>query len=265
MIQQGEFSTHVRRGEHVTKRAHTHHPAGTRFLANLTSIGAHGMRAYLDLLQTSGVILPPELLLAAESPLTVRHRWVPGPTLLDTAETASESFVAAVARIGRWVQRLDSVDARIDTNLANFCLADDQPVLVDVLPPLIPSLRPEPRNLFDQLFSALCFDSPIILDALIGYAIRAALRKPDPSAAAALLPVGHELVSCGCDARGFAASWFRARRELACRAAAGEVDLACLEEFFALTSVLRFRQLSEHGRRLCIEQVARRTEEEGLC
>lgn len=265
MIQQGEFSTHVRRGDYVTKRAHAHHPAGANFMTALMSTGAQGMRSYLGLLHTAEVTLPPELLLVADHPLTIRHRWVSGPTLLNTTHIDSELFTAAIVQIGRWVQQLDSVDARIDTNLANFCLDEDQLVLVDVLPPLIPSLRPEPDNLFDQLFSALCFDSSVTLDALIGYAIRASFRHSDPFLAGQLLEVGHKLGSCGRDTEEFPASWFCARRKLAFRTVAGEVDRRCLEDFFALTSVLRFRQLTEYARRLRIDQVARYIEEMGLC
>ncbi|MCI2422142.1 hypothetical protein MOQ72_32400 [Saccharopolyspora sp. K220] len=257
----GEFSTHRRDGDHVTKRLNGRHPAGNRFVTAMTTTGAAGMQCYLHVLRSAHVRLPSCLRLVAAEPLTVRHRWVAGPTLLDAPnETDPATFAAAIAQIGRWVRDLDGTDARIDTNLANFCLEDDQLVLVDVLPPLIPSLRPAPESLFDELFGALCFDTPVILDALVGYALRTLLRTADPSAAQELLPFSYEFPTNIAD-EGFPAAWFRARRGLAVRAAMGEAAVEEVQDFFALTSVLGFRQLDEAGRRLRIDQVARRIRE----
>lgn len=256
----GEFSTHRREGEHVIKQLNGHHPAGHRFATAMARAGATGMRSYLHSLRSAQVRLPSELSLVSAGPLTVRHRWVPGPTLLDAiGETAPVVIATAVARIAGWVRALDGTDARIDTNLANFCLVHDRPILVDVLPPLIPSLRPVPTNLFDELFAALCFDTPVILDALIGYALRTLLRATGPAAAAELLPAAREIPTS--PSSGFPAEWFRARRGLAERAALHDAALEEVQDFFELTSVLRFRQLDEPGRRLRIDHVAQRIRE----
>jgi hypothetical protein len=256
----GEFSTHRREGDDVIKQLNGCHPSGHRFATAMARAGATGMRSYLHSLRSAQVRLPGKLCLVCAGPLTVRHRWVPGPTLLDAiGETAPAVFATAVARIARWVRDLDPTDARIDTNLANFCLVGDQPVLIDVLPPLIPSLCPSPATLFDELFAALCFDTQVILDALIGYALRTLLRAKDSAAARELLPVADEFpASVDC---GFPAEWFRARRSLAERAALGDAVPDEVQDFFALTSVLEFRQLDELGRRLRVSRVAQHIRE----
>lgn len=261
MSHQGEFSTHRREGSHVTKQATETHPAGSGFVAAMASTGHAGMRAYLHALRSTGVRLADDLRLVSTRPLAIRHRWMTGATLIDlTSTTSPTTFATAITEIAHWVRDLDDTDARIDTNLANFCLEAGRPVLIDVLPPLIPSLRPTPMTLFDELFAALCFDTPVILDALIGYALRQLLRIT-PAAAQALLPLDAEFPAGQLDA-GFPALWFRARRILAIRAANGEADVARAQDFFALTSVLGFKQLSESGRKERIDTVARRLQEQ---
>ncbi|MEY7974497.1 hypothetical protein AB8O38_21125 [Saccharomonospora xinjiangensis] len=194
--------------------------------------------------------------------MTIRHRWVPGPNLLDAANhTEPASFAAAVAEIAHWIRALDGSDARLDANLANFCLTDDRPVLVDVLPPLIPSLRPKPVNLFDELFAVLCFDTPVLLDAFLGYALRACLHTPNRTPARGLLPVVRDFAADDDADAGFPATWFRVRLQLAASAACGEVAVESVHDFFSLTSVLGFGQLSEHARRHRIDAVARRIQE----
>ncbi|WP_406690383.1 hypothetical protein REH65_31445 [Saccharopolyspora sp. ID03-671] len=257
---QGEFSTHRRAGTDVTKFANGSHPAGGRFVDAMTSTGAAGMHSYLDSLQSAGVRLADDLHVVSSRPLTVRHRWMPGPTLLDdSSQSDPTAFAEAIAEIGHWVCALEGTDARIDTNLANFCLENGRPVLVDVLPPLVPSVCPTPVTRFEELFDVLCFDTPVVLDALISYALRA-LLSAHPDAARALLPV-HEEIPTGAPDPGFPALWFHARRALAVRAAKGEVDVASVHEFFALTSVLGFKQLDEFHRYQRIRSVARRLRE----
>jgi hypothetical protein len=120
-------------------------------------------------------------------------------------------------------------------------------VLVDVLPPLIPSVRPKPSNCFDVLFTAWCFDTTAILDALIGYAARALLRS------FASLAVGQrDNLACQVPQEAaepveapIPASWFRARVLLAMRALPGTLSLASVQDFFAMTSVRAFRDLTE--------------------
>jgi hypothetical protein len=145
----------------------------------------------------------------------------------------------------------------LDTNLANFCLAGDRVVLVDVLPPLIPSVRPEPSDLFDELFNALCFDTRVILDALIGYAARALLHSGASVAAGRREDLARQVPQevAGPVKASFPASWFRARVVLALRALAGQVEPASIHDFFALTSVRAFRDLPETGRTHRIRQV----------
>lgn len=166
-------------------------------------------------------------------------------------------FVGAVAEIARCVHALGDTDARLDTNLANFCLADGQVVLVDVLPPLVPSARPEPSSLFEVLFSALCFDTAVIHDALIGYATRALLRSVAGGAARQRGRLARQIWPAGAEPAGwsFPASWFRARAALALRALGGEVAPEIAHEFFALTSVRVFRELPEARRAQRIYEV----------
>lgn len=183
MNDQGDFAAHHRDGEHVIKVLDVQHPAGARFVAAALGAGRAGMETYLATLRAAGVALPPDLEVVSTEPMAIRHRWVTGPVLLDHACVDPSRFVGAVAEIAGWVDALADTDARLDTNLANFCLADERTVLVDVLPPLIPSRRPEPSNLFEVLFTALCFDTAMIRDALIGYAARALLRTSPEMAA----------------------------------------------------------------------------------
>jgi hypothetical protein len=199
----------------------------------------------------------PDLVVLAKNPLAVRHRWVAGPTLPDVASTP-ELFVGAVREIGQWVRDLEPADARIDTNLANFCLVDRHLVLVDVLPPLIPSRRPRPSNQFEELFYALCFDTEIILAALVGYAARVLLRAGVPEGAARFLKVGHELSPPAASYLGGSVLdvWFHARAALALRALAGDVGVDAAHAFFALTSVRAFRDLDEQQRTRRVEQVS---------
>lgn len=250
----GEFSTHDRHGDYVTKRLTGRHPAGECFVTAVTRVGAAGMRSYLDQLRLVPVRLPDDLHVVAAEPLTVQHRWVAGPNLLDTATTNPTAFTQAVEDIVGWVENLDHTDARIDTNLANFCLTDDGPVLVDVLPPLLPSLRPEATTLFDELFQALCFDTTVILNALVGYALRALLRTANPSAAQRLLPIVDQLPDPA--SHEFPAMWYRGRRTLAVQAVHGQADPVLVHELFAMTSVLGFRQLDEPARQERIKHVA---------
>lgn len=258
----GEFSTHTRDGKNVFKQINPRHPAGSGFTAAMTRGGEAGLRCHLEALRSAQVRLPRDLAIMASSPLTIRHRWVVGPTVLEVARGDPKVFATAVRQIATWTRELDGMDARIDTNLANFCLVDDQPVLIDVLPPLMPSLRPEPETLFDELFGGLCFDTPVILDALIGYALRELLRANQP-AACELLPIADELDGSS-NGTCFPASWFAARRGLAMRAAAGDEDPGVVHDFFARTSVLGFRQLSETGRRLRLDEVERRIQKARL-
>lgn len=154
----------------------------------------------------------------------------------------------------------------MDTNLANFCLAEDRVVLVDVLPPLIPSVRPEPSNLFEVLFNALCFDSRVILDALIGYATRVLLRSDVRVATGQRDDLARQLPKEFAEPveTSFPASWFQARVALALRALAGQAESEVAHDFFALTSVRAFRDLSEAARAHRLRQVDQTVKELAL-
>lgn len=254
----GEFSTHTRVGQHVVKRLHSHHPAGARFLDAAASTDASVMEPYIDTLRHAGVHLPNELCIVGTDPLIIQHRWVPGPTLLDAHCYLSE-FTASIVHIGEWIVRLECSDARIDANLANFCVHEGRPVLIDVLPPLIPSRAPQPHTLFEKLFAALCFDTATSLDALVGYAMRSALRAGRPGAAAEIESGTRGILRT--PPGNFPARWFAARRVLATRATRGEINTDLVAEFFTLTSVLRFRQLTERARQAQINYVDRRMQE----
>jgi hypothetical protein len=256
MTGEGDFAAHHRDGDHVIKVLDTRHPAGVHFATAARFTGTTGMITYLATLRAAGVTLPPDLAVVSGQPLTVRHRWVHGPVLLDSGGVDPPRFVDAVTEIARWVQALAGTDARVDTNLANFCLVEGEVVLLDVLPPLIPSLRPEPANLFEVLFNALCFDTPVIHDALIGYAARALLLSPAGAAARHHERLVH-LRAARADPADvcFPASWFRAKVTLALRALDGQVTPKVAHEFFALTSVRIFRELPEPTRAHRIQQV----------
>jgi hypothetical protein len=257
MSYRGEFTTHSREGDHVVKLLDVQHPATVRLVDAAVTAGRAGTEKYLNTLRAAGVELPGDLTVICEEPLAVRHRWVFGPDLLDVAESAPGQFIDAVTEIGQWVRNLAATDARIDTNLANFCLTQGRPVLVDVLPPLIPSLRLQPTNLFEVLFCALCFDTDTILAALVGYAACALLRASDPAQATRFVSVGRELSPPfqGPLNGSLAEVWFRARVVLALRALGGQLPRDTVLEFFTLTSVRAFRQLDEQRRAHRITQV----------
>lgn len=260
MTAQGEFTNLRREGEHVLKLLDVQHPAAMPLVTAAMATGKAGAEAYIGTLRAHGVRLPAELEVVSERPLAVRHRWVHGPCLPEVAGPAPATFVAAVAEIGQWVRALAATDARVDTNLSNFLLVDDKPVLVDVLPPLVPSRRPEPATLFEVHFDGLCFQTPVILYALVGYAARALIgsgARLDSSAASELVDVGHGLCPLVDDSEEgpLPDLWFRARAAIGLRALRGEVSAQDALAFFALTSVRVFRDLDEPRRRHRIDRV----------
>jgi hypothetical protein len=262
MTNHGDFAAHRRDSDDVIKVLDEQHPAGAQFVAAAQRVGMTGMNTYLSTLRAAGVTLAPHLSVESAQPLTVRHRWVTGPVLLDHASVDPPRFVNAVIEIAQWVRALDATDARVDTNLANFCLADDRVVLVDVLPPLIPSMRPEPSNLFDVLFTALCFETAVILDALIGYAARALLRSEGSVTAGQRADLARQVRQEVAEPlEAFPESWFRTRVVLALRALARDAKPASVHDFFALTSVRALRDLPEAERALRVQQVDQAIEE----
>jgi hypothetical protein len=246
--QPGEFSTHERDGDRVRKRLDADHLTGRDLPFPGGAAGAE-LGRYLDTLRTAGVQLPADLAVTSGTPLMVTHTWLDGPTLAEAATTDPAGFVTAVREITCWLRALDGTDARIDANLANFCLTHGRPTLVDVLPPLIVSRRPVARNLFEELFDSLCFDTAVTLDALLAYALTRLLTSGPTgwAAAGALAELADGLVSTS-PGPGLAASWFRARLLLAMRCTAGQAALNDLRVFSATTSVLTFHRLDERAR-----------------
>ncbi|MCY7341853.1 MAG: hypothetical protein LH603_08385 [Pseudonocardia sp.] len=261
----GEFSTHERVGDRVSKHVDADRLTGRELPFPSGPAGADGLRHYLDTIRAAGVRLPPGLAVESGTPLTVGHTWVNGPTLIEATETDLGNVVVGVHEIAEWVRALDGADARIDTNLANFCLIDGSPVLIDVLPPLIPSRRPTARNLFEELFDSLCFDTSVTLDALVAYATTRLLHGgPTGSAAAgSLADLAHDLLGKA-PQTGLAGTWFRARLLLATRCAAGQATLADLRALSAATSVLTFQRLDETRRREHLGAVQQQMRELGL-
>ncbi len=253
MTRPGEFTTHARQRDHVVKRLTVEHPAGARFAAAMARGGSRRMRRYLDVLRDAGVLLADDMAVHGTDPLTVRHRWMDGPTLAEIVSARPEQFVDSILVIDRWVRALHPADARVDTNLTNFCLTPSGPVLVDVLPALIPSQCPDPLDSFDVLFHALCFDTPTTRDALAGYALRLLINASAHDAARRLVTT----LSFPAPGSGdhFPGNWFRARRALAVETVHDRVPPQRIREVFALTSVLGFRQLAEPERLQRIRQV----------
>jgi hypothetical protein len=184
VTQAGRFTRQHRKAGYVVKTLAPTLATDERLARAMLSRGRSGVDHYLSCLAAAGVRLPDELsvLDTGESGAAVRHRWADGGLLADSVTDDSHgarTFVEAVETIAGWVIRLDGMDARLDTNLANFCLHQDSVVALDVLPPLIPSLRPDPRDLYERLLFGLCFDSATTLAALVGYGAVRLLGHPD--------------------------------------------------------------------------------------
>jgi hypothetical protein len=202
--------------------------------------GGLAVLRYVEGLRAAGVLLPDDLAVAegASGP-EVRHAWVPGPTLLELPGWRSAEFLAAVTRIARWVRTLESGNARLDANLANFVISDGGGITcVDVLPPLLVPLRPPEPGPWEQVIGGLCFDTDVTLCALAGYAARHLLRvlKPGP---AALPFIGRALRICpGHPQPGaLAARWFHSRLRAAELAAAARISREQADHLLNVTSV----------------------------
>ncbi|MQA87709.1 MAG: hypothetical protein GEV03_24565 [Streptosporangiales bacterium] len=245
-----------RRGQ-VTKKPQPHHPAETYLVEAMMRGGAGTVRRYVTLLRAAGVHLPDALEVVHDTngEVAVGHPWVSGIPLLDLAADP-EPFLAAVVQVAAWARDLDDTDARLDTNLANFVVCDDgRLVTVDVLPPLLTSLRPTPRNCREVLFDALCFDTPVTLCALAGYAGRALLTGgPDLAHGPAGWLTGRAaaVVAGLCPGHGpgggLGVWWFHARTVAAARALAGTMPRDQALALFASTSVLALRDAAEPER-----------------
>ncbi|MCR6488353.1 hypothetical protein M8542_36535 [Amycolatopsis sp. OK19-0408] len=224
--------------------------------------GLPAITGYLATLRAAGVRLPDRLELVdgantAEgrpARLGVRHRWIDGRLLPEIITTDPARAVTAIRTVLGWLTALENTDARIDTNLANFCLPDDgAPVLIDLLPPLIPSARPAARTPFETLFDALCFDTTLTRAAMLGYAARALLQAGHTAAAANVLRLAPATAGTA-----FPAAWFGARLTLARAATEDRVPLQAMLQLFERTSVLALSRLrpGEQRRRVHDTQAA---------
>jgi hypothetical protein len=210
------------------------------------------VRRYAGILGEVGVPLPGELAVTDGACGTeVRHAWIPGPTLLELPGWRSPEFLAAVTSIARWVRALEHTGARLDANLANFVIPDQGNLTcIDVLPPLLASLRPVETGPWEQVIGGLCFDADITLCALAGYAARHLLGvlAPGPAAARTIASV---LRICPGHSRpgSLPARWFHSRLQAAGLAAAGQVSAAEAERLLAATSVRALQAAPPAARR----------------
>jgi len=258
----GRFTRQHRKAGYVVKTLAPTLATDERLARAMLSRGRSGVDHYLSCLAAAGVRLPDELsvLDTGESGAAVRHRWADGGLLADSVTDDSHgarTFVEAVETIAGWVIRLDGTDARLDTNLANFCLHQDSVVALDVLPPLIPSLRPDPRDLYERLLFGLCFDSATTLAALVGYGAVRLLGHPDLEArrrfadlAGTVWPIGHRVL-----AEPFPSWWFHARAVLGLRGVEGRVGAELVKRLFADTSMRGFQRLDERRRAARVRHV----------
>jgi hypothetical protein len=233
------FTRWTRDGQMVTKQlTDPDLPQLAAFASAMGQGGAPALERYLATLREAGVRLPAALTVTGSGGgVVVRHRWVRCPTLPEILATDPGRAVAAAARVQQWCAALDGHDARVDTNLGNICCCGDQPVLIDVLPPLIPSLRPDITGgtVFDVLFDALCFDTAVTRVAFAGYLARALLRAGHHDAAADVCHQAPAPSPVGGDTVG--GLWFGMRLAAARAVATRRAPMATLTELCALTSL----------------------------
>ena len=202
--------------------------------------GAGEVRRYAGILRDAGVPLPGDLAVTdGPAGAEVRHAWIPGPTLLELPCWRSAEFLSAVTSVARWVRALEHTGARLDANLANFVIPDQGNLTcIDVLPPLLASLRPAETGPWEQVIGGLCFDTDITLCALAGYAARHLLGVLDPGPAAAGT-IASVLRICPGHLRpgSLPARWFHSRLQVMELAAAGQVSAAEAHRLLAATSV----------------------------
>jgi hypothetical protein len=204
------------------------------------SAGAGEVRRYAGILREAGVPLPGDLAVTDSACGTeVRHTWIPGPTLLELPGWRSAEFLSAVTAIARWVRALEHTGARLDANLANFVIPDQGNLTcIDVLPPLLASLRPAETGPWEQVIGGLCFDADITLCALAGYAAGYLLGVLDPGPAVAGTIASAFRICPGRPRPGsLPARWFHSRLQVMELAAAGQVSAAEAQRLLAATSV----------------------------
>jgi hypothetical protein len=207
---------------------------------------------YIDSLRHVGVRLPPKIHVVTADPLKVGHEWIEGPMLSDLLEADLSRVMGHIERIGDWQMRLqmDGLDARIDTNLDNFIVDCDGPVLVDVIPPLIPSRGYVPEDLFEELFLPLCLSFTVSTTALIGYALRGSIGRVDLALANRVTALAERwsiwdyLTSHGREPMDI----FAARLRLALDALLGASDGPEVLGFYRATSVEHLASLTELAR-----------------
>jgi len=239
---EGNFSTHEHVQNIVIKRlalplAPMYHVLG------IVAPGHDMTSSYIEAMQSIGVRLPAIFGTRSTRPeLVVHQAWVNGPTLAGYAEAEPLAFIDCVAEIRSWIESSASYDARIDANLENFVVASGAPVLIDLLPPLIPSLAVEPGSddLFGAVFHRLCFSIDSSILALVSYACRV-LLKYHPSQWSTLssrllleLPNEHPTT--------VAQAWFVIRVRAIQQATDGKIGVKAMEEVFKITSITKLLQ-----------------------
>jgi hypothetical protein len=247
------FSRVGRDGDVVTKRLPKEVDDAYRVLGRCIQASADDLVHYLSDLSSIGVATA-SVQKIADSPdgLEIAHEWVPGPTVLEIAHDPSR-FGAAIVEIGSWARRSESVNARVDSNLENFVATDTGPVLVDFLPPLVPTMAVEPRaqNIFDDVFYSLCFDVNAGVNALVSYACRGLLRCGSAGSGDACIRIAGELRNDVTPASEFSrgAAWFELRARAVECFLSGEVGSGILDDVLAATSVRKLRDADPEMRR----------------
>lgn len=239
------------------KRLGANNPYGQRLIQHMVRDDpGTSIENYLAALMGAGVRLPPGLQVEEEAGNAgVRHTYVTGSSVRALLATAPDHYWGVIEEIGEWAHVLHSThaDAHIDTNLTNFIIGSDGPVLVDVLPPLFYSRRYEPTDLYETLLLALCFNDAISVSALLGYAVKPLLSQQDSSLAAHIRGLADRW-GAPCDAPAPGArvtqDTFVGRLCLALAILDGKaISPQAVRAFFHLTSLRRLVDLTEGERR----------------
>ena len=190
----------------------------------------------------SGVVaLPDDVTFTMSGPrLAVRHRWVEGQSLRACLQRTPVLGIEAIQVVLGWCEEVNTTsrDARMDLNLENFVCTPDGPVLIDLLPPLIPSRAYAPESIGETILVSLCFDDLLAAAAMCGYALNALLRKGLGTEATRLADI--------IESRGIAIAapetqtpdrLLMARSEVLCRVAKGGLSYERAGPFIAASAV----------------------------
>lgn len=206
------------------------------------------IRAYLAALRAARVQLPTHLTLEEHDGIAVVHTWVEGQTLEEVFELDPSAYLASIEQIQAWQRTLhqQQADALLDTNLQNFIIQAEGPVLIDVLPPLRPSRIYEPQDPYEYLFINLCLCYNVSVTAMLGYALRPFLNAPPQGLRRRI-----DTLVEGWQAKGKLPphqrqphDLFSARLQLMLAALDGQVAANQVSIFYTLTSMRKLMTLS---------------------